>query len=305
MIKVSIIVPVYNTQKYIERCLSSLVSQSMRDIEIIIVDDCGSDKAMEVAKAYAARDSRIQIVRNVCNRGLLHTRIIGGKYAKGEYICYVDSDDYISLDTCLLAYEAALRQGADVVAFGAVCEGFYRRTFYTYKESIYADSYKLLFPTRGSFTPYVWNKLYKRELICSVDILLEGAAPMNIAEDVLKSFVLLSCAKRVVGIPHRLYVYCANNASSTQQSPRAHIAAYSICVKNIEYALAHMNNVDINKAKKLFRVLQYLKLNAMAKQGRYLYYMCASLKVWFRFESLIKIALYICSGIKRSIKGLL
>ncbi len=97
---ISIIVPVFNTQPYITRCLQSLITQTLRDIEIIIIDDCGSDGAMEIARSFAARDPRIHILRNPTNLGLLHTRCVGASLAQGEYILYVDSDDYIKPNLC-------------------------------------------------------------------------------------------------------------------------------------------------------------------------------------------------------------
>ena len=76
-VKISIIIPVYNVEKYISQCLDSAINQSLKDIEIIIVDDCGSDKSMDIAKEYAKNDSRIKIIKNSQNIGLFLTRCEG------------------------------------------------------------------------------------------------------------------------------------------------------------------------------------------------------------------------------------
>ena len=189
-VKVSIIVPVFNTQPHITRCLDSLISQSLRDIEIIIVDDCGSDGAMSIAQEFAARDPRIHILRNLKNLGLLHTRCAGAAMARGEYILYVDSDDYIKPNLCELCYERARESKADMVVFGSECRGFYRYVYQPKGSRIYTGSAlsKLIFPTRSKFSPYLWNKLYKRELIAKADsIVSRVAGPITLAEDVLKS----------------------------------------------------------------------------------------------------------------------
>lgn len=101
----SIIIPVYNTEKYIARCLMSCIEQTFRNIEIIIIDDCGRDNAIQIAQEYAKNDSRIQIIHNPKNLGVFSTRIIGSKNIKGEYIIYLDSDDFISQSMCQTLYE--------------------------------------------------------------------------------------------------------------------------------------------------------------------------------------------------------
>lgn len=101
----SIIIPVYNTEQYIERCLISCIEQTFKDIEIIVVDDCTQDNAMATVQRYAKNDSRIQIIRNLKNRGLFFTRIAGEKIAQGEYILCLDSDDFISTQMCQILYQ--------------------------------------------------------------------------------------------------------------------------------------------------------------------------------------------------------
>ena len=94
MSKISIIVPVYNTEKYLSKCLNSLIKQTYKDIEIIVVNDGSKDKSLEIAKKFAKQDNRIKVF-NKENGGLSSARNFGIEKASGEYIGFVDSDDYI------------------------------------------------------------------------------------------------------------------------------------------------------------------------------------------------------------------
>jgi len=105
---ISIIIPAYNVEKYIARCLDSTINQTLANIEIIVVDDCGKDKSIDIAKDYAKRDCRIKIIHNPRNLGLFWTRISGEKEARGEYILALDSDDYLENITCKALYKTIL-----------------------------------------------------------------------------------------------------------------------------------------------------------------------------------------------------
>lgn len=98
MPKVSVIIPVFNVESYLAECLDSVIGQSFYDMEIICIDDCSTDNSLNILMAYAHRDSRVIILRNDCNRGLAFTRNVGLERASGDYILFVDSDDYIVKD---------------------------------------------------------------------------------------------------------------------------------------------------------------------------------------------------------------
>ena len=118
-VKVSIIIPVYNVEKYISQCLDSAINQSLKDIEIIIVDDCGSDNSMDIAKEYAKNDNRIKIIKNSQNQGPFTSRNNAVLAANGEYLVFLDSDDFLDLRACEIAYNATKDGYYDIIKFNA------------------------------------------------------------------------------------------------------------------------------------------------------------------------------------------
>lgn len=119
--KLSVIVPVYNVEKYLSTCLDSLVTQTMSDIEIICVNDGSKDKSLEILYKYASYDERI-IVINQPNSGVSAARNNALKYIRGEYYMFVDSDDWLDLETCKEAYDSAIQNDADCLMFSYIKE---------------------------------------------------------------------------------------------------------------------------------------------------------------------------------------
>lgn len=115
MIKISVIIPVYNVEEYLKECLDSVINQTLKEIEIICIDDCSTDSSYSILEEYAKKDSRIVLIKNKENMGVGYNRNIGIKEAKGEYIGFIDSDDYISEDYYENLYNTAKKYNSDVV----------------------------------------------------------------------------------------------------------------------------------------------------------------------------------------------
>ena len=124
MPKVSVIIPVYNTEKYLRKCLDSVCNQTLSDIEIICVNDCSTDNSFEILKKYASKDDRIKLIDFKENKGAAVARNTGIDEAKGEYIGFVDSDDFIDLDFYEKLYNKAIETGADVTKSNLIFENF-------------------------------------------------------------------------------------------------------------------------------------------------------------------------------------
>jgi glycosyltransferase involved in cell wall biosynthesis len=114
--KVSVIIPVYNAEKYIEECLNSVVNQTLNDIEIICINDGSTDKSLEILRRYKKANSNIKII-NQKNCGVSESRNLGVRMAKGEYIFFLDSDDYIELNLLDKCYNEAKKDDLDIVLF--------------------------------------------------------------------------------------------------------------------------------------------------------------------------------------------
>ena len=116
MIKISVIIPVFNTEKYLKECLDSVINQSLRDIEIICINDGSSDKSFEILTDYESGDNRFKII-NQTNKGLSESRNIGIKHSTGEYILFLDSDDYLELNALNNLYDIATSKNSDLILF--------------------------------------------------------------------------------------------------------------------------------------------------------------------------------------------
>ncbi|MCA1320225.1 glycosyltransferase family 2 protein [Bacillus tianshenii] len=121
MVKVSIIVPAFNVEKYLHECLDSLINQTLGDIEVILINDGSTDMTTSICDAYADKDNRIKVIHQE-NGGLSNARNRGIQLAQGEFIIFVDGDDWIDNDTCEKAYELAIKNKADSIIFCSISE---------------------------------------------------------------------------------------------------------------------------------------------------------------------------------------
>lgn len=115
--KVTIIIPVYNSEKYLKQCLDSVINQTLEKIEIICIDDKSTDNSLNILKEYRNNDKRIKIIENSGNKGTGYTRNIGLKEALGEYIMLLDADDWYETETCEKAYNQINNNKDDIVFF--------------------------------------------------------------------------------------------------------------------------------------------------------------------------------------------
>ena len=166
--KISVIVPIYNVERLLCRCIESIRKQTYKNLEIILVDDGSPDNSGDICEDYADKDRRIKVIHK-CNGGLSDARNIGIEFASGEYICFVDSDDWLDLDMLELLHKVCVDRKADIV------ECSYRNVYADYiqeetcctAEIIEADS---TFALEGMldwkyFKPVAWNKLYKKSVL--------------------------------------------------------------------------------------------------------------------------------------------
>ena len=197
MPKVSVVIPVYNVEKYLRECLDSVVNQTLKDIEIICVDDGSNDGSYELLLQYKEKDDRIRVFKNE-GFGAGGARNTGLKVARGEYLLFLDSDDFFELDMAELLYQKAIYTNSDIT----ICMGDkYNNTTHTYIETpsfppqtvkdsdnfTYKDFVDNVFI---EFRRATWNKLYKREFIEKNNILYQETKCANDLFFVAKAKIL-------------------------------------------------------------------------------------------------------------------
>ncbi len=213
--KVTIIIPIYNVDKYIERCAVSLFEQDFNDIEYVFVNDCTPDNSVrilqKVIEKHPNRKPHIKIIHHKDNRGLGGARKTGLEQATGEYILHIDSDDWCELDMVSSLYNKAKETDADIVA----CDYFinyesreiWKKQNYT--ENVEEDTYNLC---RGFLRPFTWNKFAKRTLY--IDNAIYPSAEISMTEDYWLTVRLFSVAKNIAYVPKAFYHYWQENANA-------------------------------------------------------------------------------------------
>lgn len=207
--KVSIIIPVYNVELYLKRCLNSVCNQTLKELEIICVNDCSMDNSFEILKEYAQKDARIKIIDFKENKGVSAARNAGISSSRGEYIGFVDADDYIELDFYEKLYTKAREVGADIVKANV--------EIHKVNNTKYLDSLNNEISSNGKFyfLCYFFTAIYSRKMLLENDIKFpEGYC---LGEDVY----FLSCAvihaNTVDFINNTLYYYMRRENSADSE----------------------------------------------------------------------------------------
>lgn len=215
MIKVSVIIPVYKVESFIERCIRSLMEQTLQEVEFIIVDDCSPDKSIPIAKncveSYSYR--KVFILTHPVNLGLPAARNTGMEKATGEYIYHCDSDDFLEPDALKEMYKKAKEHEADIVW----CDWFlsFERNERYMKQPCYDTPTEALKGMLSGAMKYnVWNKLVRRELYKENHITFPSGHGMG--ED-MTMIQLFACAQKVSYLPKALYHYVRFNANGFTQ----------------------------------------------------------------------------------------
>lgn len=213
MTKISVIVPVYNVEKYLARCLDSIINQTLTDIEIICINDGSTDRSLEILKEFVQKDSRIKLIDNP-KSGPSISRNSGMKVAAGEYIGFVDSDDWIDADFYEKLYAAAKKHDADI-ACGCIktWRKFNRKNIMLrYKnEEVTSDIYRKFYLCDFPETCNVWNRIYRTSKLKENHIEFE---PGVMYEDVCFTMEVLYYLKKLVVISGTYYNYERANINS-------------------------------------------------------------------------------------------
>lgn len=227
---ITVIIPVYKVENYIDKCVESVLAQSYENLEIILVDDGSPDRCGEICDSYARRDSRVRVIHKE-NGGLSSARNAALDVMNGQWVMCVDSDDYVHTDIVRKLYDAAQRNGADI----SICSHYQERTDSLsiveriYDEEAVYDSMEALkkLVEDEEIKSYAWGKLYRAELF-------EGVRYPNGRnyEDVATTYYLFDKANKVVKIPSYLYYYIIRNDSISFNSSKQmwHKGCHATCL---------------------------------------------------------------------------
>ena len=236
--KVTIIIPVYNTEALLPRCLESVVAQTLSEVEIICVDDGSTDRSAEVLQEWAARDSRIRVIRQANGRQG-KARNAAMAVATGEYIGMIDSDDYIPTDYFERLYTTAVEHDADVAMCGIIKEKTtHNRVVAEFGEVMVAEDAARKMQVCNcppDFHPV--NKLYRREMLERVGLrFAEGVQ----YEDVMFVTRALCESGRLVTVPGVAYRYVLNPTSTvkSRQTAAKQLQKYNAHRAMVEYTAA-------------------------------------------------------------------
>ncbi|MDE7201234.1 MAG: glycosyltransferase [Lachnospiraceae bacterium] len=280
-VKVSVIIPIYNVEKYIAECVESVQKQTLKEIEIICVNDGCSDISMQIVETMASEDKRINII-NKMNGGASSARNAGLEETKGEYIYFLDSDDYIMPETLENLYSQAMENNLDCIYFDAIAffeteevknDNIEYESYYVRKED-YPDTYdgmELFYQMliNDDFKVSPWLQLIKSDVLkCNNIIFYNGI----IHEDNLFSFQVITCSHRVMYKKKAYYMRRVREGSvMTTKQPIKSAYGYYICITEIVDMLAkrQFSKHEMIVIEQFLSSLQTTAMNAMNEKIGY------------------------------------
>lgn len=265
---ISIIVPVYNVEKYLPQCIDSLINQTYKNLEIILVDDGSTDSSGIICDNYSRIDSRIKVIHKT-NGGQGSARNAALDVAKGEYIGFVDSDDWVKNDMYESLYTAIKKYDADISACGQYDVEYSRSVMMRVSDTIQlmdtSEALKSYF-TYTLLATAVWDKLYKRELWSEIRF------PQVFREDIFVTYKIIANAKKIVHIGDAKYFYRIRNNSSehTKYSEKFYNSVKSLDIQYDELKDIFPELIDIMMDCRISqRKLQMCQIVASKSVKRY------------------------------------
>lgn len=248
--KLSIIIPIYNTSKYLKKCLDSVIEQTYKNLEIILVNDCSTDNSQQIIDEYCKKDERFKCVNNPKNLGLFKTRIAGAKEATGDFITFLDSDDYLTIDFYRTMIYNITKNKSDMVLGNTILEyddgkkiifSISDMEFEKLENNDLLDSY---FKQHGlNFSWHsIWNKVYRIDLWKKAIKHYEKLDKhLIMAEDFAFSTVLFYYAKTMTRVDNDGLYYCKHESSASTSIVGMTVKKMS---KNLDDLITSFNFVE-------------------------------------------------------------
>lgn len=257
MPKISVILPVYNVAEYIDKCIKSLLAQTLTDIELIFVDDCSPDNSVAIIQKY--NDPRIKIIRHEVNKYTAEARNTGLKYASGEYIAFVDPDDYINENHLEILYNLAIKNNADIA------KGIFR---YIPSKRI-VNNNNLIKINKYRFNSAIWSAIYKKELFNKPDVKFY-------IDTMICQFLLVYYAHKIVTCDNAIYNYviheksCVNTEFSSEKWRRLNVRGAELLLHFINKYNLPSTDYCMVLRKSILKLYQF-GYNKLSKENKDLY----------------------------------
>ena len=265
---ISVIVPVYNVETFLPRCLESITSQTYQNIEIILVDDGSTDSSGDICDSYVKTESRSSVIHQA-NRGLWYARNVGQEKSKGDFILFVDSDDYLHVDAIRVLYEALVQHPTCGLA---MCN--YKRTSTLDDDIRKVDEGRteimsveqLIHLRDGVLGDVVWNKLYRRSLISDI-----MAREYRISQDLDFNSRVFLRMDRLVLVDRELYFWMQRSGSATKK--KDYRLNYLMTITDIYHRNYVENRTNLNLLsvfflRRLYSRMIYLKAHALGTDNK-------------------------------------
>lgn len=263
--KVSIVIPVYNAGKYLEKCLDSLINQTLSDVELVIINDGSTDNSHEIIKKYEKKYSDRIVYKKIENGGVANARNTALKLATGEYVGFVDSDDFIELDMYEKLYNKAILDKSDIVVSGYFFDyetGKFKN-FELGNSSLFSKSLKDSPEILLNVTPFITNKIFRREFLEVNNFSFEK---YRIFEDLLFTYKAFLKANKISKVDECFYHYCRRKGESvTGNFTRKFEDIYEVGDKLRNYYIDNDGNELLEYVN--FIIIKHIYLRFYARVG--------------------------------------
>jgi glycosyltransferase involved in cell wall biosynthesis len=259
--KISIVIPIYNVEKFIERCFDSIFNQHfLENFEVIAIDDASTDNSLTILRNYKKKEKRLKIIEHRINKKVSIARSTGIEASIGDYIMFVDSDDCLLPNTLAEIYKKCLESDADIVVFNYITENINGKKKYISnikKEIVTTSKEQVQYLFYG--TP--WNKIVKRKLLSNMIV---SKISLNMTEDLLYATEILLKANKICLYPRFCYKYIVNSESLTWNiNPIQLLEIQVIVLKNIKKITVsyNANSIITNNILKYLEKYIYISIS--------------------------------------------
>ena len=268
MSKITIIVPVYNREGTLSKCVDSILSQSFQDFDIILVDDGSTDNSLNICREYQAKHDRITVIRKK-NGGVSSARNIGLSHANGEWIRFVDSDDYLPLDSLEIFNSAVKSSNADFYISNFITKTPSGKELILDVNDAYwkGDTYKaLIYTQKLGISGVPWNKLFRRDIIEKHNIKFDET--MRCFEDEVFSLQYMKYADSTCVISHPTYIYMDDQSSRLSHSFLS-IEARKYAAEQIYKLSVELSNREelVSESKKHMALIMFMGIKYVHYYG--------------------------------------